>query len=188
MTVFFGFVLFAANMSLVSPEMIANYHMLVTWSCMILYTQAPPLTHQEIDDLLREARIARICSLNPDGTIHAAPMWFIYEQGQIYCATPLASQKATNIQRNNAVTVLIDSEDPPAKGVIIYGTGKVEELGPGELPWFISLYARYMPQDRAETRATTIFTISTWAKITVNPTRVASYDYAKDTAYASASS
>jgi hypothetical protein len=137
--------------------------------------------------LLEEARTARVCSLNPDGTIHAAPLWFLYAQGQICCATPIGSQKARNIQRTQAVTVLIDREDPPAKGVIIYGTATVDELESRDLPWFISLYAKYMPQDRAETRAQTIFTISTWAKITVKPMRYASYDYAKDTAYARAS-
>jgi hypothetical protein len=62
----------------------------------------------------------------------------------------------------------------------------VEELDQRDLPWFITLYTKYMPQDRAKTRAETIFTITTWAKIAVTPYRLTSYDYAKDTTYAHA--
>ena len=35
------------------------------------YTQAPQLTGEEIEALLKETNTARICSLSPDGTIHA---------------------------------------------------------------------------------------------------------------------
>jgi len=35
----------------------------------------------EIETLLKEARIARVCCHNEDGTIHATPTWFRYEDG-----------------------------------------------------------------------------------------------------------
>ena len=43
------------------------------------YTQSPPLTPEEIDDLLTGAKVARFCSYNREGTIHAVPVWYTYE-------------------------------------------------------------------------------------------------------------
>jgi nitroimidazol reductase NimA-like FMN-containing flavoprotein (pyridoxamine 5'-phosphate oxidase superfamily) len=45
----------------------------------MVYTQAPHLNDKEINDFLKEAPTARICSINEDGTIHGVPVWFKYE-------------------------------------------------------------------------------------------------------------
>lgn len=79
------------------------------------------MTKEEIESLLTTAQIARFCGLNEDGTIHAAPVWFRYANGEIIIATPNASRKVSNIRRNRNVTILIDVEEPTAKGVLIYG-------------------------------------------------------------------
>ena len=74
----------------------------------LTYTQSPPMSVQEAESFLREAKIARFCSLNKDGTIHAAPVWYKYENGEIIVATPPASRKARNVRRNENVAILID--------------------------------------------------------------------------------
>jgi len=51
------------------------------------YTQSPHLSVEEIDSFLRKAEVARFCSLNADGTIHAVPVWYTYEHGQIIIFT-----------------------------------------------------------------------------------------------------
>ena len=77
------------------------------------YTQSPHLTSDEIESFLQEARIARFCSHNRDGTIHAAPVWYKYENGKMVIGTPHRSRKARNVRRNGNVTVLVDVEGPP---------------------------------------------------------------------------
>ena len=92
------------------------------------YTQSPPMSMQEAESFLREAKIARFCSLNEDGTIHAAPVWYKYENGEIIVATPPASRKARNVRRNKNVTILIDISEGGVgwpKGVIVYGRAQV---------------------------------------------------------------
>ncbi|MHA2359412.1 MAG: pyridoxamine 5'-phosphate oxidase family protein, partial [Candidatus Thorarchaeota archaeon] len=83
------------------------------------------LTEKETDTFLRESKTARICTLNDDDTIHAAPVWYDYEKGEIIIITPDHSRKARNVKRNRSVSILIDIEQPP-KGVLLYGTAELE--------------------------------------------------------------
>jgi len=79
------------------------------------YTQSPHLTDEEIESFLKKAIVARFCSLNEDGTIHAVPVWYSYLEGKIIVATPVVSRKARNVRRNGNVTLLID--DSETRGV-----------------------------------------------------------------------
>jgi len=142
------------------------------------------LTRGEIESFLKEAKIARFCSLNDDGTIHAAPVWFKCENGNIVILTPDHSCKARNVKRNKNVTILIDVEEP-TRGVLIYGTAEARALdNEFELePTAISMCEKYMSKEEAK-RLAFYFIPKTanWVKITVTPKRIASFDYTKDEA------
>ncbi len=81
----------------------------------------------EIETLLTEARIARVCCHNEDGTIHATPTWFRYEDGIVRIPIMSDSRKARNIKRNKNVTILVDMVKP-ARGVMIYGTAVLDDV------------------------------------------------------------
>jgi len=81
----------------------------------------------EIETLLKEARIARVCCHNEDGTIHATPTWFRYEDGIVRIPIMSDSRKASNIKRNKNVTILVDMVNPP-RGVMIYGTAVLDDV------------------------------------------------------------
>jgi general stress protein 26 len=91
------------------------------------YPQMPPMTDQEIEDFLDQAPIARLCSHNPDGTIHIAPLVFKYDNGEILLGTQKMSRKVRNIQYDSAVSVLIDTQTRPHKAVLIYGRAELDE-------------------------------------------------------------
>lgn len=140
--------------------------------------------NDEIDSLLREAKIARFCSHNKDGTIHATPVWYRYEKGKIFLGTPVKSQKARNVERNSNVTFLVDVEGPPTRGVIIYGKAVLEKMSTEKMISVgVSIFVRYMTKDKAQVYAEGLSKISSWAKITVNPVKIASFDYGKDELY-----
>ena len=151
------------------------------------YTQSPPMTIQETESFLREAKVARFCSLNRDGTIHAAPVWYKYENGEIIVATPPTSRKARNVRRNKNVTMLIDISEGGVrpKGVIVYGKAELT-TNTMEIPEAVSLLEKYTPRDKAEAYAKGLFKLTKWVKMTVKPERMASFDYNKDEAYQSA--
>jgi nitroimidazol reductase NimA-like FMN-containing flavoprotein (pyridoxamine 5'-phosphate oxidase superfamily) len=152
------------------------------------YTQAPPLTEEEIESFLAKARTARFWSLNKDGTIHAAPIWFRYENGRIIMITPAASQKARNVERNEKVSVLIDIEQASPKGVVIYGKAKLRHASTRDeyLAEATKLYEKYMPKERAERTAQGMYKITCGVEIIVKPERIVSFDYSKDTMYPTA--
>ena len=142
------------------------------------YTQAPHLTDEELDDFLKEAPTAIICSINEDGTIHGVPVWFKYESGQFIIATPEKSRKVRNILRNNNVTLSIDVGSPSTRGVIVYGKAEVDYR-----EWnieAINKLEKYMSREEAEKSWQIMNEWAKWVKITVKPERMASFDYDKD--------
>ena len=142
------------------------------------YPQKPPLTDEELRTFLREAHIAHLGSLNPDGTVHIVALWFKYEDGDILFGTQDLTNKVRSIKRDPAVTVLIDVEELVLKGVLIYGQAQLDYED--VLAKRVAIFERYMSREDAEEWATTL--ADSWAPviIRVKPTRVSSYDYAKD--------
>ena len=85
------------------------------------YPQMPSLTQDEIEIFLSRPLIARLGTINEDGTIHIAPIYFKYEKGEFILGTQKVSRRVRNIKRNPNVTLLIDDTNPPYKAVLIYG-------------------------------------------------------------------
>lgn len=152
------------------------------------YTQSPPLTEEEIESLIRKAKIARFCSFNADGTIHAVPVWYEYKDGRITVATPSSSRKAKNVRRDTKVTLLIDISEGGVqpKGVIIYGKADPDRMTDLQVDEAISLCERYMSRDKAQSYAQGLLNLTRWVKIVVVPEHMSSFDYEKDIAYKTA--
>ena len=152
---------------------------------MVVYAgQSLSLTNEEIEALLKGARMARFCSHNKDGTIHAVPMSYKYENGQIIMPTSTSSRKVRNVERNPNVTVLIDVEKQPVKCVIIYGRAELEcndIMTSG-----VSVYEKTMPRDQAERLIRGLLKLKKIVTIRVNVKRIVSFDAAKDKAFQTA--
>ncbi|MFX1284799.1 MAG: pyridoxamine 5'-phosphate oxidase family protein [Promethearchaeota archaeon] len=145
------------------------------------YTQSPHLTDEEIELFLKEPHVARICTFNKDGTIHAVPVWFKYEKGLFTIASPEKSRKTRNMLRNNNLTLLIDVAGPPTRGVIVYGKAEVDFT-----EWdseALSLLEKYLPKEDAKKSLNGLNKLTKWVKISISPTHMASFDYGKDEKY-----
>jgi nitroimidazol reductase NimA-like FMN-containing flavoprotein (pyridoxamine 5'-phosphate oxidase superfamily) len=138
----------------------------------------------EVESLLRDAKTARFCSHNKDGTIHATPVWYKYEGGAIVVGTPVNSRKARNVRRDDKVTMLIDVEGPPTRGAIIYGHARLEELETeAMIAEGATIFERCMSKEEAIKYAEGLSKICNWARIAVVPDKIASFDYAKNEVY-----
>jgi nitroimidazol reductase NimA-like FMN-containing flavoprotein (pyridoxamine 5'-phosphate oxidase superfamily) len=150
------------------------------WIDKTEYPQAPSMTDEEISSFLKQVIFARLGTINEDGTVHIAPVYFIYEDGQILMATQEPSRKIRNIKRDNRVTILIDTTDVPYKGVLIYGTADLDY--DDIIAKRIAIFQRrpYAPS-REEGEAYARKLSSKWncVIIRVTPTRMASFDYSK---------
>ncbi len=104
----------------------------------------PPLTEQELETFLEQSPLATLCTHNKDGTIHATPIWFKYEGGQIMFGTQQDSRRVKNIKQNPDVTVVVDTDQAPYKGIVIYGKAELDYND--VIPKRVSIFEKYMPR------------------------------------------
>ncbi len=141
--------------------------------------QMPPLTQKELDDFLAKEPIATLCTQNEDGSIHATPLWFKYEGGQISFGTQEDQKKIKNIKSNPNVTVLVDNHDrAPYRGVMIYGRANLDY--DDVIAKRVALFEKYLPKKNAEGLAQGLAKLRKPIIIRVTPNKIISYDYAKD--------
>jgi nitroimidazol reductase NimA-like FMN-containing flavoprotein (pyridoxamine 5'-phosphate oxidase superfamily) len=141
------------------------------------YPQKPPFTQDELIEFLDEAPIARLSSMNANGTIHIAPVYFKYDHGDIIMGTQVGTHKVRNIKRNPKVTLLIDNQSPPWKGVLIYGEAELDYMD--VIAKRITIFERYMPTENARKFAADMASTFVPVIIRVKPTHIVSYDYSK---------
>ena len=61
--------------------------MIGDWIEKVEYPQLPSMTDEELVSFFEQAYFARLGTINEDGTIHIAPVFFKYDDGQILLAT-----------------------------------------------------------------------------------------------------
>jgi PPOX class probable F420-dependent enzyme len=76
---------------------------------------------------LRRANIAVLATVGRDGRPHAAPVWYLYEEGVFIISTGRGSRKHRNIEHNPNVTLVIDRRALPYYAVMLHGRA---EIGP----------------------------------------------------------
>lgn len=151
--------------------------MIGDWVDKVTYPQLPPMTSAELEAFFETTTFARLGTLNEDGTIHIAPIFFKYQDGQIWMATQEPSRKIRNIKRHNQVTVLIDTTEVPFKGALIYGTAELDYED--VIAKRVTIFERRLSATDAEAYARRIASKWTPVIVRVTPTRIASFDYAK---------
>jgi general stress protein 26 len=144
--------------------------------------QAPPLTSEEIESILKENHYARICTHNRDGTIHAMPVAYRYINDQILIMSLIKSRKTRNIERNNDITVLVDTPNP-FRGILIYEKAEIDydNVYEQELTINETSPAFYgMPKEKLE-RITKAY-VDTFKSVIVKvtPKHIITFDYSKD--------
>ena len=141
--------------------------------------QAPPFDNrQEIEAFLARPLLARLCSHNRDGSIHIAPVYYLYENGEFLLGTQVRSLKARNVQRDRRVSLLIDAEEPVLQAVLVYGEAELDEQEVVEKR--VRILERYYDQpDRARAFAEKLARAWKTVILHVRPTRMVTVDYSK---------
>jgi PPOX class probable F420-dependent enzyme len=80
----------------------------------------------QVERFLRGRHVAIVTTLNPDGTALQTPVWYLYRNGVIYVRTNSQSAKVRNIRRDPRVSVCIQDEGAPYRGVTVRGRARVE--------------------------------------------------------------
>ena len=141
------------------------------------YPQMPPLSTQELDAFLKQPLIARLGTMNEDGTIHLAPIFFRYENGEIILGTQQVSRRVRNIQRNPNVTLLIDDTTGPFKAALIYGKATLEYDNVVEKR--TTIFEKYGPAEQAPKKAEGLCNKWPSVVIRIKPDQIITFDYSK---------
>ena len=90
------------------------------------------MTNEERDAFLAETRTCRVASLGGDGAPHVTPLWFAWDGSSLWLTSIVKSQRWTDIQRDNRVSIIVDAgvEFTELHGVELRGVAEVV----GEVP------------------------------------------------------
>ena len=91
--------------------------------------------------ILETIRYATIATVDNDGKPWAAPVWYVYDNENIYWWSPIETQHSKNIAQNTEVYITVfDSTAPEGEGTGLYFRANATELSDDELNKAIQLY------------------------------------------------
>jgi len=85
------------------------------------------VTAEERDAFLAESNVAVLATVDRRGRAHAAPIWYLYDDGVFVMSTGRGSQKHRNVEANPEVTLVVDQRTIPYYAVMARGP---VEIGP----------------------------------------------------------
>ena len=86
-----------------------------------------PLDDPVVDELVSGPNLARLAYVGLDDRPHVVPIWCAYIDGEIRMVTGPKADKVRAIARNHAVSLTIDSHNPPYHVLLIDGDATIEE-------------------------------------------------------------
>lgn len=97
------------------------------------------------DAFLQEANVAVLATVDSRGRPHAAPVWYLYDDGVFVISTGRGSQKHRNLEANPEVTLVVDRRTLPYFAVM--ARGRVEIGPPLSDDDRLRLAVRYLGQE-----------------------------------------
>jgi PPOX class probable F420-dependent enzyme len=132
------------------------------------------MSAEALDAFLREARIAKLATLNADGSPTIVPVWFEWDGKTAALFTQYQTPKVGRIRRDNRVALSVEEPLGALEAwVTIEGTAAIEEHGGIELAR--RLIVRYYTQERVDKVLPSWERMATeWRVVRITPTRIRS--------------
>ncbi len=111
------------------------------------------MSAEEVHAFLRTERSATMCSIHPDGSIHAVAMWYGLVNGQVAVTTKRKSQKVQNLKRDPRLTFLVETGDTYSdlRGIALAGKARLVEDPDDIWDCAVSMWeARVGPYDESQ--------------------------------------
>lgn len=98
-----------------------------------------------VKELLASRLVGVLTTLEPDGSVHAVPMWLAGEGGEIVLATSSRSRKFRNLERDPRATLVLHDSRPGAEVCGASLRGRVELVtGDVAVPLVKRVHRRYV--------------------------------------------
>lgn len=106
-----------------------------------------PELRDEHRALLAERRYAVLATHDPEGTIHQAPVWFLFEEDRFYIESSSASRKVENLRRRPSASITVEVREPGAD-CWVSASGTTDILSGSEAQAInASIRCRYLTQE-----------------------------------------
>jgi len=139
------------------------------------------MTAEEIEEFLAGRRVASLCSMNHDGTIHTVAMWYGFMEGAMAFETKAKSQKVQNLRRNPTITCMVEDGEAydQLRGVEL--VGRAEIVDDPERLWAlgVSVWERYNGPYTEEVKPLVEVMLHKRVGVRVMVDRVVSWDHRK---------
>jgi PPOX class probable F420-dependent enzyme len=139
------------------------------------------MSDEEVDAFLEEERTATLCSMHPDGSIHAVAMWYGFVDGRLAFETKGKSQKIQNLRRDPRLTVLVEAGEryEELRGVELVGRARIVEDEDALWKLGVSVWERYMgPYDESQREALAVM-LRNRVVVTIDVDRTVTWDHRK---------
>jgi PPOX class probable F420-dependent enzyme len=103
------------------------------------------MANSDLESFLSEPNVAVLATVDRKGRPHAAPIWYLYEDGEFIISTGNGSQKHRNVEGNPNVTIVIDRRTIPYFAAMAQGAATI---GPSmDSPMRLRLAIRYLGEE-----------------------------------------
>lgn len=89
-------------------------------------------------------RLARVSTVNPDGSPHVVPMWYARRGGRFEFTSRRSRQTVRNILRDGRIAFVVDEDDPRRYAAVVV-EGRAELLARGAAGAVRRIARRYLP-------------------------------------------
>jgi PPOX class probable F420-dependent enzyme len=139
------------------------------------------MSPEEVDDFLRSERTTTMCSIHPDGSIHAVAMWYAFVNGTIAIETKRKSQKIQNLRRDPRLTFLVEAGDKyeNLRGVELVGQARIIENTEAVWEFGVSMWERYVSPYSDDQRPLVEMMMNNRLVVGIDVARVVSWDHRK---------
>ncbi|MBV9661072.1 MAG: TIGR03618 family F420-dependent PPOX class oxidoreductase [Acidimicrobiales bacterium] len=139
------------------------------------------MSAEEVRGFLEQERTAAMCSMHPDGSIHAVAMWYGFLDGVIAVETKRKSQKVQNLRRDPRVTFLVEAGDAYAelRGVEMVGRARILEDADSAWAFGVSMFERYVGPYTEDKRARVEAMMNNRVVVTMDVVKVVTWDHRK---------
>ena len=139
------------------------------------------MSPDEVEKFLDEERTVTMCSMHPDGTIHAVAMWYGFLSHTLTVETKAKSQKVQNLRRDPRLTFLVEAGDTydQLRGVELVGKARIID-DPDQIWEFgVSMWERYVGPYTEDQRAGVEMMMKNRLLVTIDIDKTVSWDHRK---------
>ena len=139
------------------------------------------MTPAEADEFLEVSRTMTMCTLNPDGTIHAVAMWYGFLDRCVAFETKAKAQKVVNLRRNPTITCLAEAGTAyeELRGVSIVGIAEIIEDPDRMFELGKSVFSRHVAPYTDELKAGVDMMLRNRVVVKVTPNKIVTWDHRK---------